>query len=97
MRDEYCSLLDQIPMYKSVGDTSSLERRCWEIRKDAYRILAKLQDDGQDIGATAAVFGWSAGQLANDVLRDWLCKSPQTPPDLLIKQACEVITGKCQH
>jgi len=80
MRDEYVSLLDQIQMYGSIGiDVEHLKVQCWEVRKSAFRVLAKLRDEGQDVSTAAATFGWGLHQLDSDSLRDWLCKSPQTP------------------
>ena len=80
MRDKYCYLLDRIEMYKSVKiDTRTLEAECWETRREAYRILVKAKDDGNDVSVAANTFGWSLRQLDDQVLRDWLCKSEQTP------------------
>lgn len=76
MRDRYCSLLDQIEMGSVIGfSTKSLEAECWQIRKESYKILAKLRDEGQLVKSAAAVFGWSLEQLDSEVLREWLCKS----------------------
>ena len=80
MRDRYCFLLDQIEMGNVIGfSTKNLEAECWQIRKESYRILAKLRDEGQLVKSAAAAFGWSLEQLDSEVLRDWLCKSEQTP------------------
>lgn len=80
MRDRYCFLLDQIEMGNVIGfSTKSLEAECWQIRKESYKILAKLRDEGQLVKSAAAAFGWSLEQLDSEVLRDWLCKSEQTP------------------
>lgn len=89
MRDRYCFLLDQIEMGNVIGfSTKNLEAECWQIRKESYKILAKLRDEGQLVKSAAAVFGWSLEQLDSEVLREWLCeggdtgrvgKSEQTP------------------
>ena len=80
MRDQYCSLLDRIEMYATIGiNSKQLEGECWEVRRDAFRILVKLRDEGQDVKVAASSFGWGLEQLDSDVLRSWLCKSEQTP------------------
>lgn len=76
MRDRYCFLLDQIEMGNVIGfSTKNLEAECWQIRKESYKILAKLRDEGQLVKSAAATFGWSLEQLDSEVLRDWLCKA----------------------
>ncbi len=80
MRDRYCLLLDRVEMYKAIGiDTKALEGECWEIRRDAYRILVKTRDEGHDVSTAASSFGWGLEQLDSSVLRDWLCKYAETP------------------
>jgi len=80
MRDRYCFLLDQIEMGNVIGfSTKNLEAECWQIRKESYRILAELRDEGALVKTAAAAFGWSLEQLDSEALRDWLCKSEQTP------------------
>lgn len=76
MRDRYCFLLDQIEMGAVIGfSTKNLEAECWQIRKESYRILAALRDEGQLVKSAAAAFGWSLEQLDSEALRDWLCKN----------------------
>jgi hypothetical protein len=99
MRDRYCSLLDRIQMYEQVGvSTKAAEQEAWEIRKDAYRILARLRDENQDVEVAAATFGWQLKQLDSGILRDWLLKSGENPPKDIVKMACEAVSGeKCMH
>jgi len=99
MRDRYCFLLDQIEMGNVIGfSTKNLEAECWQIRKESYRILAELRDEGELVKTAAAAFGWSLEQLDSEALRDWLCKSEENPPSSLIKGACEAGSGKeCTH
>lgn len=80
MRDRYCALLDRIEMYSQIGiSAKQLEAECWEIRKTAFQVLAGLRDEGELVKTAASVFGWTLEQLDSKALRDWLCKSEQTP------------------
>jgi hypothetical protein len=63
---------------KTVTDAQkNLQADCWEIRKEAFRVLVKAHDAGFPVLAEATAFGWETGQLENPALRDWL-KSADT-------------------
>lgn len=80
MRDRYCNLLDQIEISNVIGvNCDRAKNECWEIRKSAYKILAKARDEGQLVKRAANAFGWSLEQLDSEALREWLSKSEQTP------------------
>lgn len=102
MRDKYCALLDRIEVYKSIGiNSKAVEAECWEVRKQAYRILVKTKDEGHDVLVAANTFGWTEKQLDDQTLRDWLCKSAEksiVPEKSILKAVCEVVSGeKCPH
>lgn len=82
MRDRYNHLLGKLDLFENAGIRNearkSIEAECWEIRKNAYNLLAVLRDHGHDVETAAGFFGWSPRQLDSTVLRSWL-KSEQTP------------------
>lgn len=87
MRDEYLvksQNLDYLRLIEYKGDnTRLLEFQCWNLRREAYKMLAQVYDTTDDrvLTARAADFGWTLSQLASPHLRSWLCKDAADPHD----------------
>lgn len=85
MHSDYYEKLDQIELYSRVSTAGAVVKQlqgdCWELRKSAYRILAKLHDAGWLLTGDAALpFGWDVTHLQDESLRSWLLpKSAETP------------------
>lgn len=78
MRSEILELLDKRDLFKAAGTaTTAFEQRIWQIRREAYPILCKLFDAQMDVRPSQ--FGWHLEQLVDKALREWLCKSEETP------------------
>lgn len=81
--DIYLAKSSRLEILQFIGMESSevagLGWDCWALRKDAYRTLAKVYDNGGDEGFIrfwAGKFGWDYEQLGKESLRNWLCKGP---------------------
>ena len=79
LRSQYLGKVQQLEMLQAVENQPSkaqqkLAEECWEMRKGAYRILAKSVGEQFDaaIERESLPFGWSLEQLTSDILRDWL-------------------------
>jgi hypothetical protein len=80
--DIYLTKSSRLEILTYVGiesaEVARLGSDCWELRKDAYRSLAKIYDSGGDenfIRFWAEKYGWSFEQLSKQSLRTWLCKN----------------------
>jgi hypothetical protein len=79
--DIYLTKSSRLEILQFIGqegaEVAGLGQDCWELRKDAYRALAKIYDANGDEGFIrfwAEKFGWSFEQLSKQSLRTWLCK-----------------------
>lgn len=79
--DVYLTKSSRLEILQLIGQESpevaSLGWDCWALRKDAYRTLAKIYDNGGDEGFLrfwAGKFGWAYEQLSKESIRGWLCK-----------------------
>ena len=83
--DVYLTKSSRLEILRYIGmensEVASLGWDCWTLRKDAYRALAKIYDNGGDedfLRFWAGKFGWDYGQLSKPSLREWLCKDQDT-------------------
>jgi len=81
LRSQYLGKVQQLELLQAVENPDNpsraqqkLTEECWEMRKNAYRILAKSVGEQFDaaIERESLPFGWSLEQLTSDILRDWL-------------------------